>query len=271
MDDSKNMVRDLVLGNLSPEESLRVLDMVEKDPELSHELELATSLVNVAAEDGKELFGESSTLKHNPFPRRRAFSRRSSAYAGDAWTYLRYTLAVLVTIGVLLPVVSHFMTGPYVALSALDDSGGMERLRTAGERELARLYDESISGNDEETIRSLERYLRRHPQSEVTGFVRLALGEQYLRSARTSMLTLFPGFDESKVNRAFFQLNQIIDSGGNDRLVEEAHWLRAKAALMLGRPDSAISDLQELLRFKGRLSHQAEQLIGDIASITSSE
>jgi tetratricopeptide (TPR) repeat protein len=271
MDDRRNTVRDLVLGNLSPEESLRVLDMVEKDPELSHELELAASLVNIAAEDGKELFGKPVTLSHDAAPLYRAVNRRLSSHAVHAWMYVRYTLAAVVLIGVLLPVVSHFMTDPYVALSTLSDSVDMERLRTTGEQELARLYEEPISGNDEETIRFLERYLRRHPHNKVTGYVRLSLGEQYLRSARTSILTLFPRFDAPKVNRALHQFDQIIESGGNDRLVEEAYWLRAKAALMVGRPHSAISDLQELLRLKGRLSHQAEELIGKITNTMTSE
>ena len=272
MDGVKHSIRDLALGNLSPEDSLRVLEMVERDPELSRELELATALVNVSAQEGKDLFGEQVSLQiHRPKWTSVLHRMLSGLRPTGALRFLGYGLAVLFLIVAGLSQLSRITTSPYASLAAPGESVGMERLRATGEQELILVHRLSVSGNHEEVIELLERYLRHHPGKELTGYVRLALGENYLRSARKTTLMLFPRYDTSKVERAIHRLAQVITSGGNDRLVEEAYWLRAKASLMLEHPDSAISDLNNILLLKGRRSSQAAELLREIVRITSTE
>jgi hypothetical protein len=44
-------LRDFALGKLSPEESLAILDQLEKDPELSSQFELVLALLDLSKED----------------------------------------------------------------------------------------------------------------------------------------------------------------------------------------------------------------------------
>ena len=61
----KRNVVDLACGRLTPEESLALLDEVERNPALSAELDTAVELVNMAADPGEAVFRESNDVRES--------------------------------------------------------------------------------------------------------------------------------------------------------------------------------------------------------------
>ena len=270
METESNMssISDLALGILSPEESLKILEEVEKNPQASMELELATDLLNFVALEGKELFERKQAT---------VYARRS-AVKSIVWKIndllgarrFAYPLAALVVLMILiggLALTSFLTTSEYYPLTVIQRLDFESRVCGPGLQDFDMAYEAFSRGQYDETVRLLERFIRAFPESELVDYAHYSVGATYLVSSRKSFMTLFPSFEDGSVIRGLENLELAIQKSSNPRTIEDSHWIRAKGYLMLDNPERALAELLIVQSLNGLRKEQASRLILDIKDI----
>jgi len=264
----RESISDLVLGKLSPEESLKLLEEIERDPSASEELELVTGMLRFAVVHGKEVFEPmevASTPEVSP-PRGVAELLRSYLRVRK----LKYPVAALVVVCVIalgFVAASHLSTDEYYPLTIIESIEFDSRVRGPGQEDLDAAQHLYAEGEPDESLRLLERYVRAFPRSGVIDYVHYSAGAIYLMRSQRSFLSLFPSYDQERVRRGLAHLDSAAHISTNLRIVENSRWLRAKAFLMVRRPEDALGELEKLRSLKGSKSSQASQLISEIQRI----
>ena len=230
------------LGKLSSEESLEVLEAVERDPLLSDELEEVLLL----ARGTESVAGEGSRNDHR-------------AHEPAVRYLLRAAAVVIILIGSAI-VTSRLVTDRYhdVARLGQDDfnlswRGGMD-----SDVEWAR--NAFLAGDKDGAIGQLERVINSHPAGEQADGVQWMVGAMMLAGSEKSLVGLFPRYDKPLVNRAMAHL-AISARSTNSRIAEESHWLRMKGFLMLAQPDSARREGETVVRSDNDLKARAECML----------
>jgi hypothetical protein len=257
-----SLIGDFALGKLSPEESLKVLDAIENDPEASARFELITGLINVAESRGAEIFERGTVVGPE-------LSRRGNLAAG-LWSLLAGRKLVLVAalaglcLGVIVvaSLVSSLTLPKYYAYATVDGAEYVSGVR--GLDEFAAAHTLIARGETDEATTILERYMRAFPQGEHVDYAHYLAGAAYLVSAHHSILTLFPSFDHDRAFAAIRHLEAAAGHSTNPRVKEESHWLLAKAWLMLGRSDEGIVELQNVLSLDGPRKTPASTLLKEL-------
>ena len=117
-----NQITDFALGKLTPEESLHVLEVIERDTAASRHLDLVSDLVRAGAEYGEELF-ESRRVPAGYWERAwLVITGRVRAVMISRW-WIRPALASALGIVLLvgaLEIVSHGVTSKYYPLTTID-------------------------------------------------------------------------------------------------------------------------------------------------------
>ena len=267
-DRNTSSISDLALGKLSPEESLKVLEEVEKNPQASMELELAADLLNFVALEGKELFERE---------RATAYARRS-AVKSIVWKVndllgarrFAYPLAALVVLLILvggLALTSSLTTSEYYSLTEIQRLDFESRVRGPGLQDFDMAYEAFSKGQYDETIRLLERFIRAFPESDLVDYAHYSVGVTYLVSSRKSFITFFPSFEDGSVIRGLEHLELAIQKSSNPRTIEDSHWIRAKGYLMLEKPERALVELLIVQSLNGLRKAQASRLTLEINEI----
>ncbi len=261
-------IRDLALGKLSPEESLKVLEELERNPEASEELDVVADLMNFVALQGEDFFereqdavfmGESSA-KRIVWKIEEFLRPKRLAYPIAASVVLFVLMSVLV-------VASALTTSRYFPLTKIDRLEFESRVRGPGLQDFAMAYQSFSERRYDETIRLLERFIRAFPQSELVDYAHYSAGATYLVSSKQSFLSLFPSFDHERVTRGLEHLELAIQKSSNPRTIEDSHWLRAKGYLMLDKSDVAIAELQMVESLNRLKRDQASRLVSEIQEI----
>ena len=250
---------DLVLGKLSPEESLRLLEEIERDPVASEELEARTRLLAQVRSGGEFLF--------SPV---RSTAGRSLRWVRRLWSdgFLSPRLigaAILVVIA-LLPLTSALTRGPYVDIARVEAPRYESLLRSVGESDIALAIRLLRTGRSHESLLLLERFCRAYPESDMRQYAHYLAGAVYLVDARRAFLGMFASYDAASVQAGLAHLDEALRLSESPRLVEESHWLRAKALLMLERPDDAIAELRVVCSLEGVRAEDAASLMETVMS-----
>jgi len=267
MAEEKLKLSDLALGHLAPEESLRLLDHIEGDPEASAELELHIAMVNLAEAKGDEIFG----ARPDPAGGEGIFSGvRESA---PVWVQSFRPALVLRAIAVLLiPVLlligaDRLLTDPYAELARVERTEFNVLVRAGEQEDVDLAYRLLDAGQHEEALRLFERFARAFPESDIIDYVHYSAGSVYLMTAQRTFLSLFLSYDRERSVAGMDHLRHAIDHSSNMRLIEESHWLRAKGYLMLRLPEEAREELQLVIGLGGRRKNDATRLLHEISNL----
>ncbi|MCK5573537.1 MAG: hypothetical protein KAJ12_12290, partial [Bacteroidetes bacterium] len=262
MDRSK--LSDLVLGHLSPEESLRLIDQIESDPEASSDLEFYVEAVNFAA---TEVFGTvHRRAQRGKYP-------RGVEESLATWLPLRRPDR-LILVGALALVLCLFLFGAgWLLESRYAGLAGVERpqfevlIRSGEQEDVDIAYRLLNAGKHEEALRLLERYVRAFPESEIADYAHYSAGAIHLMTAKKSFFWFFHMYDRERTLAGMVHLRLAIDRSWNFRLIEESHWLRAKGYLMQEMPEEASEELQLVIGFDGRRKIDATRLLHEISRV----
>jgi tetratricopeptide (TPR) repeat protein len=258
---------DLVLGHLSPEESLRLIDQMESDPESSSELEFYVEAANYAATSGAEVFGTVYTrAQRGQSPRG---VEESLASWIPSWRPDRLVLA-----GALALVLCLFIFGAgwllesrYAGLASVERPQFEVLVRSGQQEDVDIAYRLLNAGKREEALRLLERYVRAFPESEIADYAHYSAGAIHLMAAEKSFFWFFHMYDRERALAGMDHLRLAIDRSSNYRLIEESHWLRAKGYLMQEMPEEARGELQLVIGFDGLRKIDATRLLHEITHI----
>ncbi len=234
-------------GKLSPEESERVLAAVEADEVLSRELEEVLQLMRAT-----------EALENE---KRDAHGRLTIGEPALKYV-LRIAAAVVVLLGASV-LVSQLTKGPYHDLARVDNVDLGVRWRGEAEEQIEWARREFVGGDKDAAIRELERIVQMQPVGESMSVVHLMAGQMLLATAERSTFGLFPRYDRERVARAMDHLGLAAQST-NNRVVEEAHWLRMKGFLMLDEREDAKMEGEEVKRMGGEHDVQAVKLLDEI-------
>ncbi len=253
-------IADLALGKLPPEEALRLLEAVERDPEASKELDIQAELVNLVSTEGKEIFEPARSLRPSfvqkmwsEGPTFRTFPRGLSVPLG--------ALATAAVLWVGLSVVSSLTRPPYDGLAQIARSDLEFKTRGDMRDELALVPALCSEGRFDDVIRISERFVRAYPASDLAGFAHYSAGLGYLASARRSALGLFPSYEKTRVEKALNHLTWVAGDTTRNPLAEDALWLKAKGFLMVADTEAARTALSRLLAMNGRRREESQELI----------
>lgn len=244
-------ISDLVLGKLSPEESMRLIEQMENDPGASEDLELATEMLNVAGESGGDIFeraqvpGSVHPAVHEglrPYVKRFLGEGRIRVPAGIAGATAVLVIAVLIA--------RSQISNPYDALARVDPLECQMTVRGPGDEEFGRGYREFSAGNYDEAIRLFERYIRAFPSGDLVDYAHYSAGAACLVSARRNLFGVFPSYDNGLVERGMEHF-MVAERSSNLRIVEESSLLHAKGLLMLRRADDALLQLSKTTGLNG--------------------
>jgi hypothetical protein len=253
-------IADLALGKLPPEEALRVLEAIERDPEASKELDIQTELINLAAIEGREIFDAASPIR--PYYAQKRWWDRP-AFHGLLRGPL-VPLGALVTAAVIwigLSIGSSLTRPPYDELAQIARSDQEFRTRGDTRDELAAVPALCSEGRFDDVIRLSERFIRAYPSSDLAGFAHYSAGLGYLASARHSILGLFPSYDGARVEKGLNHLASVVDDTTHFPLAEDALWLEAKGFLMVEKPEQAHAALSRLVSMNGRRVEEAQDVL----------
>ncbi len=258
-----NHIADFALGKLTPEESLRVLDALERDSVASRRLDLVADIVRASAAYGEEIF--ESRLVRAGFWNKLGHvlaGRARAALAARWWTRPAFASAgAVVLILAALAGVSHLATSRYYPLTTIERLAMEPTTRGPVEAEYAGACRLVAQGKYPEAIRAFERFIRAYPGDDLRYLAEYSAGAANLLSAHHSIGPFFPSYDVEKVVRGLGHLQRAAENSSNGRITEEAHWLRAKGFLMLAEPAAAIAELKIVMAMNSSKREDAAELL----------
>ena len=256
---------DLVNGKLSPQESLELLGRIEREPAASEELDVIVDLVNVVRGSGNELFAERREEQAPVFAGLRKLAADLLALLKERRVV--YAVASIAVVVLGLFIASALSTDKFLKLAYSSKLEFEIPVRGPDVAEFTLAQQFFTDGHFDESIRTMERYLRAFPQSPRLDFAHYAAGATYLASARHTVLTFFPSADLQKVQLGMQHLEAAVELSGNPRLVEDARWLRGAGFLLMDKPAEAIMELRAVVQMNGPKKDAAFQLIEKIQDL----
>ncbi len=255
---------DLVHGRLAPQDALLVLDAVERDRDLSVDLDLHVELLNLAKSDAGAEFRDLPVA-----------SQEVTEWRRGRWWEILGGRRVLVPAGILLGVVLAGFAlisiisraaNPYGDLADLGDPTASFRTRGGSDADLVDASTRYMDGDASEAAERFERYLRMYPSSEWVPWVEYAAGLSRLSGARRTVLGIGSWYDSGEVQRGVEHLDRILGKTAVPELMEDALWYRAKGSLMLGDAGSAEANLARVITLQGSRQPAAQKLLSDLRS-----
>lgn len=261
----RTVIDDLVTGKLSPDESLRILDLIEREPDLSRELDMRVAVMDAVvsgrADDARQKQARESGIT------RTIKSVREVIASYGTGRQLAIPLALigallLVGIGVLrsLPLQS----AERYALLKVESPEVDVNVRGVGEDDINTAHMLFRDGKHRQAILLLERFTKAYPQSPMTAYAEYSLGAMYLASANRRVLGVLQWFDRSTVEAGLEHLAASLDCSRSPRIIEESHWLRAKGLLMLNDEVRARQELAVVAAQHGVRESDVRRLEGRI-------
>ena len=260
-----NTIVDMAQGRLTPEESLQILEGIDRDEATSADLELVVDIINLASESGGNVFraGERTGLSWW----RRLALWLSRIFENDRVLHPVGVVSVVLVVLAMILGANALWTGPYEELTGIDGTAFEWNARGPGEMDIAIAYQLFTKGEYDESVLHLDRFLRSHPNGELVEYMHYSAGVVYLLSARHTIFTLFPSYNRLKVTAGLQHLECAIARTSSPRLAEESRYLRAKGFLMLGQKEAAIAELDSVRTVDGIRAQEASQAIARIQAI----
>ena len=237
-------ISELVLGGLPPEESLDLLEKIEQDPEASRELEMQVEILNFMSEKGGTL-----TVAQ---PEEAGILAQFRSWVSGQWHWMppRLRLVVLASAAVALifgatELAKRARSGSvYSDLIAFNGPELEVTLRGSPPLDIelaSRLYE---GGEIEEAIKVVQRYVHAHPASQDLDQAEHVLGKMYLRSAKQVRYFVLTRYDLRRVRMGIEHLDASIRLTSSERLMQECHWVRGMALLMIEEVGGAVHEFQ---------------------------
>jgi hypothetical protein len=260
------MIVDFAHGRLAREESLGLLESIEKDPRASKDLDLVVDLMNEASDPQSDMFMSPA------FHQRSFLVRTLGAFIQSFRSHpILYPVG---TFGCVLAALVIVISMNLLSANKLDELTGIDRTaftwnaRGTDNSDIAGAYLCFTNGEYAKSLSLLDRYLRMEPRGDLAPYVHYTAGAVCLIASRESYFTLFQSHNGTRVSEALHHLSLAIGQTSNRRLQEESRLLRAKGNLMLHRPDEAIADLDTVRSLNGPRSEEAMQMIERIHALT---
>lgn len=251
----RSLLVEFALGKLSPEESLRILDAVGKDPELSGDLEHILLMLNEGEREG--------LLQHQNYgnggesgPRLREWSR----FGRQA---IR-TAAVLCMIVGAGSITREISKPPHCAIATVGDSDLEFRTRSGSEDVLSAARGLLLDGTPDDALRLTEWYLAVYPEGSARSEAHLLRATAFLIEAKRTRVGVFVSFDSGLVEQAWSELQKAKTDGSSAGIAEHIVWFEAKALLMKENLPEARSRLQRVVALGGVRSRKAADMLDRI-------
>jgi hypothetical protein len=261
----RTVLDDLVTGKLSPDESLRVLDLIDREPDLSRELDIRVALMDALASGQTDDAWQKQTRQSGVAGRIKSVREVIASYVAVRQLAIPVAISgalLLAGIGVMrsLPLQS----AERFALFKVESPEVEINVRGAGEDDIKSAHMLFRTGKYREAIALLERYTKAFPQSPTTAYAEYSLGAMFLASADRRVLGVLQWFDKSTVEAGLEHLAASLDSSSSPRIIEESHWLRAKGLLMLNDLVGARRELEVVAAQHGVRETDVRRLEGAI-------
>jgi tetratricopeptide (TPR) repeat protein len=255
---NSSRLSDFVLGKLSPEESLRVLDELERDPEASQAVDDYAALLVYAQGEGREVFER--RVAHPASARVAPLKRIGDAVRSRRWVLAAAAVVAIAVVTGMFVRGKSVLWGDEAAYAALTDVEFGVGIRAEADDNLMVAMTLFREGNYDRSIRVLERVLKAEPSHPFTDFVNYSLGVVHLAAAESRVGGSISLYDREHVNRALESLRRAAMLTPSSRLAEEAHWLTAKGQLMLGEREAGLSSLERVIEYEGKREGEARRL-----------
>ena len=257
---------DFAHGRLSSEESLEFLAKIESDHEASEKLNLVVDIMNEAADPRSRLF--EARVAEPDWAARRAIGFVVEAIRSHPVLVPLGGFGALAAVLGILVMANVFMANRFEELVGIDRTAFTWNARGNDNSDLAGAYLYFTNGEYERSLTLLDRYLREYPGGELAPYVHYTTGAVDLLSSRRNYLSVLHFRLRSRVREGLDELSLAIRQASNQRLKEEARFLRAKGFLMVGDGRSAIAELDSLRAFDGPRKEEAMQMIERIHALT---
>jgi hypothetical protein len=259
---------DLVNGTLTPEEALRLMDEVERNPEVSRQLDFQVELLNLARSPGEEVFRISRAPES-------AIGRILRGIVSNLGLVLatRRTFAAVgvclafVLVGAAVLTIRSVEANPYARLAEVRGADLPFRARSESDVDLVAATELVADRDYGAAAQRFERFLRMYPTGESVPWVEYAAGVVRLAAARKSVWGFVQSYDSKEVDAGIQHLQRVVDGRTVPALREDALWYQAKGYLMLGRVTDAEQTLQRLVLLGGGRSSAATSMLGEIQRI----
>jgi len=258
----------LVNGQLSPEEALRVLDEVERDEEVSHDLDLHVELLNLARSSRENPFDTSSTDESALRRGGHYFARwLGSLFVGHrSLVPVGIAVACFLGVGALLTF-RLVEASPYAGLAEIREPEIPIRVRSESDADLAVAAELLTAKKYVDAARRLERFLRMYPGNESVPWVEYAAGLARLAGARKTTWWIIVHFEKPEVETGLRHLQSVVEGRDIPGLREDALWYQAKGFLMIGNLEDAEQNLRRLVSLGSGRSVAAEQMLVDLRNL----
>jgi hypothetical protein len=262
-----NNVVDLALGRLNPGEALDLLDTIGRDTDASEALDLAADLVNLAGEKEGNVFLPPARRGVRIHERVILWIRRLDDAHGKVWPVgVLSAVAILMALGLGAQQLISSRGNRYEELLRIDAEPMEWNVRGPQDADLAVAGYALAKGDEGDALRYLERYLRVHPESDVAPFVHYSAGAICLKSARSTILTFLPAYNEEQVMKGLAHLRHASLTAPSQDLRDQSRFLRAKGFLMLQQDAEAIAELDSVIDSGSGRSAEATLFVERITS-----
>ena len=257
-------ITDLVLGKLPPEEALKVLDEVERNPEASREVELAVQMLNFARGEGAEEFASQEAAATAKVKlRRRWWDVVPGWIRAPRLVYAMAAVSVVVVLGI---VTRYFV----VPRDVIPDAGGewieWATVRFPESVDLLTAQETFRDGGNLAAYDKLTRYLRVHPDDPLRGEVRYNAALLCFDLGREEVAGILVSYDTVWISRGLGILDMVVEDTSSVALVEGARILRAMGLIAVGRGAEAEADLRIVSDLRGPHEAEARKLLQKIGS-----
>ena len=262
-----NDLVDLAMGRLSPEDSLKAFEELERTHDVSKDLDVIVDLIHLASDPRENVFSSSDRLR-SPWWRFVALWIRERSAIHPILYPSGIVAGFLIALALLLAIFIP-KGNRYEELLGIDRTVFEWNIRGVGDRDVAIGYHFFTEGEYSKCILHLERYIRTHAVSEIGGYIHYSLGSVYLLSSRKSNLPHMTTYDGARIRSGLAELEISGLQTSSPRLREESRFLRSKGYLMLELADSAIAELDSVFVMNGVRKSEASQMIDRIRSLDS--
>ena len=251
---------DLAGGRLSAEESLRLLEQIERDREASKWFEFIVRITSFVADHGREAFDTlESGLERGALPK--AVTGTTTRIRMRPWPILAGAMALLLAAVMIAGRVTSSKYSDLVRITTVDFETHV-RGSAADDIDVAR--QEMSSGQYDDAIVVLERTLRAFPAGLQRDYAHFLAGVAYLASSRSDFFSLFVSYDTTRVLDGIRHLDDAVRLTSNRRILSHSHLYKAKGLLMLGHAQKAIEELTKAGSEDGTIAKEVRVLQSEI-------
>jgi hypothetical protein len=248
----RELLVEFALGRLSPGESLRILERVSSDEELSADLDLILLMLREGAREG--------LLNHQSYDERGGNGSRLREWSRFSLIVLRTAAMICLLLGAGL-VFREVNKPRYFDIAAVGSSDLDFRVRGGSVDVLGVARGLLLKGQCEDALRTVDWYLAVYPDGDGRSEAHLLKAAALLFKSRSAQWGLLMNFDRVLVDEAAAELQQAKATSDPDLTGEHIAWFEAKVLLMKGDAKKARSRFEDVVLMGGVRSAAAKRML----------